>query len=189
MTAFSRFASVAFVLALAAAGGTVFYRYNEFRSAKAQVASDAGAVAEAYRGIAERTVFPLENSPSLSQDQRKTAGYVRDAHARLAEPGEPQSTVTDINALQVALRAYLRQSLASEELRALPETITLQQELSRDGQVRPLLDAYNNSAKAWNDIRTTTAGTMRAHVLGEDTEPLPFLRFDGEREFVNVVDL
>jgi hypothetical protein len=189
MTVFSKYASGAFVLALAAAVGVVLYQQNEIRSAKADVLRDAAAVAEAYRGIAERTVFPSENSTDLSQEQRKTAGYVRTAYGTLSEEKDLPDTVAAINALQVALIAYLRQSLASETLRTAPDTIALEQELGRDGSVRPLLDSYNTSAKAWNDIRETPAGTMRAHLLGENRDTLPFLRFDGQQEYVNVVEM
>jgi hypothetical protein len=146
-------------------------------------------LSSAYRAMAEQHVFPSENSTELTQDQRQSAARVRAGHSRLSEELTLHDKVGAINDLQLALVSYLRHSMFSPSFVDSTATHSLQQALGERGSVVELLQAYNETAKAWNVLGESGFGRLQGRLGSQSADLLPYLRFDGNKEFYTVISL
>lgn len=158
--------------------GTGLYRYASFAELEMNLEKETAAIFESYRALAMETVIPLAEEPTATDTQRSVVDRIAAIH-----PGStPEETVAAISALQTTMTSFVN---AGSVLSSDPRFIRLQQEMGERGSIREQLNAYNTAALQWN----RAADSFAASLLMRDTEPLPSLRFDGEKEFVPSVSL
>lgn len=176
-------------VALVAGGGFVIREQQEKSHVASLLAQQTDNVADAYRAMAEQHVFPSENSTELTQDQRKAAVLVRTMHSKLEQEMSIDEKVTAINELQMALIAYLRHSMFSPSFVDSTATLSLQQALGEQGSVVALLRDYNDSARQWNDLHESAFTRLQGTLLDQNDDMLPYLRFDGQKEYITVISI
>lgn len=176
-------------VALVVGGGFTVKEQRERSALAAQLETETDHMADAYRQMAEQHVFPSENSTELTQDQRRAAAHVRTMYSKLSEDLAMPEKVTAINELQMALISYLRHSLFSPSFVDSTATLSLQQALGEQGSVVDILRDYNDTARRWNDLHATAMGRLQGQMLGQDQDMLPYLRFDGNKEFITIISI
>lgn len=181
--------STAFVLVFAVMTAYVVVQQRTAAHLSRQLEEQTDAITQTYGHLAETQVFPIENSPDLTQDQRHSAARVRATLSKLGEDMEIGDKVVTINELQLALLAFLYHTTSSPEFGTSSGVAVLRHELGPNGRVRPDLDAYNQTARYWNDIRSRPLFTLQASLTPVDADMLPYLRFDGAQEFVPIITM
>lgn len=158
--------------------GTGLYRYASFAELEMNLEKETAAIFESYRALAMETVMPLAEEPSAIDAQRATVDRIAAIH-----PGNtPAETVAAISALQMTLTSFVN---AGGTFSTDPRFVRLKEEMGERGSIRKQLNAYNTTVLRWN----RAANSFAASLLMRDTEPLPSLRFDGEKEFIPSVSL
>lgn len=176
-------------VALVVGGGFTVKEQRERSVLAARLDTQTDEMAAAYRQMAEQHVFPSENSTELTQDQRKAAAHVRTMYSQLTEEMVMTEKVTAINELQMALISYLRHSLFSPSFVDSTATLSLQQALGEQGSVVDMLRGYNDTARQWNGLRASTMSRLQGQILGQEEEMLPYMRFDGNKEFIAIISI
>ncbi len=189
MTSLSKKLLVLFLLALVGGGVYAAKQQRSIASVQTLLEAQTQSIAGTYRVFADRHVFPSENSRELTQDQRKASVRVRAAYSKLSEGLSVVERVLAISELQVALISYMNASLSSSASRNSEAAQMLQKELGPQGSVREQLASYNDSARLWNAFQTTPSGALRGQLTGGDGNILPYLRFDGQQEYVSIIEL
>ncbi len=169
------------VLTIAAVGGIILQQ----RAAAAllhEADRRAREAADAYVAIVEEEIVPLVAAGHLSP-QRPAAGAALAARDVLRDDLPLAAVLRNISGLQMALWDLTNNP---------PPTgwpSDFRKRIENHSPVAGLLEAYNGAAIRWNRTLEGTLARLTASITGEKPQPLPFLRFDGQQEYVPVIQL
>lgn len=166
------------------------WQYVSFLRMQGALERETAAIADGYAVIIEQHVKPLEASHPLSDAQTK---LIRDMDTLSVALTEKKASIADtvqaISNLQRALTRFSTSAANSPVIAADPSFAQLQKEIGERGTIRSLLSDYNATAAKWNHGVQSELGSVVSRIGGSDRSILPFLRFDGEQEFVPVISL
>lgn len=174
-------------VALVAVAGFLGYQQWAMSRLHGMLEDDLSALLAVYRQSAEDNVFPAEYQAKLTPRQKDMVTGIRDTLQAAATAGSVRDGALLLQRVQVSLIDYANAfpdvSLPGDPVSAL------RTDLSEHGAPRPLLDGYNQHATLWNHKRSSYFGGLSASTLSEPADVLPFLSFDGQSAYVNVVQL
>ncbi|HVW66411.1 MAG TPA: hypothetical protein VHA78_01625 [Candidatus Peribacteraceae bacterium] len=178
-----------FALLVIAIVGIIAYAQYRQRALMADLTRETDAIAAGYKTLADRDLRPLAATHALTDGQ---SAAVQTVAQRMKDPAATQplaQKVADIHDVQMALVRFLRDVTPTQPFAQSAELADLQKEMGKDGRMRGLLDAYNQTAKEWNDTQSTGVTMLTSDILRKKSNPLPYLRFDGEMEYFTVIHL
>lgn len=176
-------------LAMIVVGGMFTYDQYQMHALSQKLITETTAIEKGYNDIVDQSVLPLANSPALLDIQKREISHMRSMRAELAQDQSVLKTVSLIHDLQLSLVLFI-QSIKPDQPFAESEPIAmLKQEMSENSHMRALLTAYNETAKQWNDRVQGHIGILSADVLQPTNELLPYLRFDGQQEYLTTIKL
>ena len=147
----------------------------------------AQKVDDAYRTIAREQAAPLRGA-ALDEQERLQLEAV-ELLAGKQPPEDIREHVRAIVALQVSLRKFREMLADNADAADRSEYALLERETGEAGDVRTLLQEYNDLAKRWNGMVQGQLGSLHASLRGYETAELPLLRFDGQEEYQTVIEL
>lgn|GEM_PF-6340364 len=172
-------------IGLATTAGIVWYAGNSSMSASAALIEErTQAIHDAYAALVQMHMTPLEQLMA-SSDLRyaDSEGMQRVQNALAAIPQTPvEAQVNGINLLQLELAAFTLRGATNPRLEESADFNEIQHEMSEAGDIRKLIDSYNDAVAGWN----TRIGSLWGSIVSTDKENevvLPFLKFDGSKEF------
>lgn len=177
------------VLAVAVTGGIVLYEQMVFRRLAAQLQAQADTISAGYQALATENLLPLAQEHDLTPAQERIAERIEETRAELAAAGTLEQKLQGISTLQVALVSFIKTVTADQTFVKDPLFVHLQKEMGERGDMREHLTAYNTSALRWNNSLQSEVGSLTSRLDGTERNLLPYLRFDGEQEFVTIVEI
>lgn len=179
--------SLALILAVTTAA--VVYQSFLFKRLSASLHRQADIIAEGYQTLVTDDLQPLQEEFPFTASQAKTAKRITDASTELAEAEALEDKLKGISMLQLSLVTFLTSVTAEQPFVKDGRLVHLQKEMGERGDMRELLRDYNTTALRWNNAVQSELGSLTAQVGGNGRSLLPYLRFDGEQEFVTIVEL
>lgn len=155
-------------------GGWFFTTQRQGARIAALLEQRTAALADAYRGMADTQVFPAEQSAELTMEQRETIAQLRQIYDGLSGNLSVSEKVNAISEMQSALIKYARQS---------PNEVALRDALGEQGAMTALLHDYNDAARQWNQRNVGFMGRLAGQVMPQTDDSMPYLRFDGFKDF------
>lgn len=177
------------VLTVAVAGGVIVYEQMLFKRLAAQLQEQTDTIAEAYLSLSTTHLLPLEERYELAQDQREAIERVESQMANLEAAATLETKLQHISLLQVGLVDFIETATVEQPLVKDASFVHLQKEMGETGAIRENLSLYNTLALRWNRALQSEVGSVAARMGGTSENILPYLRFDGEQEFVTIVEL
>lgn len=170
--------------------GVFLWQYISFRSMRGQLEEVTAAIAEEYIAIVNEDVLAIESAHDLSAAQTRLVKHLKEASLNLEqEDMSLESTTQAISDLQRTLARFSTSVSTSSDIASDPSFSHLQTQIGERGEVRELLSDYNAIAVRWNRGIQSELGSVLGRFDGSDRSILPYLRFDGEQEFVPVISL
>lgn len=166
------------------AGATVGYQYWLLQKLSAQASKQTQTIIEGYSTIVSEYIDP---QTEISNDQQAFAERIHAILADLPKATTLEEKLNGISNLQTELTGFVQATPVEKQHD--PAMKQLSQEMGERGEIRALLQEYNTTALRWNTTVQGNIGSVAASVGGIDQNALPFLRFDGEQEFVTEVSL
>ncbi len=180
---------VAVVATLAVTALIVGQNILSLRRLEGNLDQQSAAVAQAYARLSQTAVTALLQTADLSRGQREALEAIKE-RSRLAQASK---TLAERVARTVALRESFVAAIAllpeSTRVGQAQPSRSLRRAMGEASDLRPLLDAYNESAHAWNDRIASGMGGLTAALVVADVRPYPLLRFDGEQEYKTIIEL
>jgi hypothetical protein len=173
-------------VAVVAIGAFVTER-QRLRNLENTMEETAAAIIAEYTELAESHLFPLEEG-TLTTDQRAIMADVRADIAFFPNIPVLSDRVYRIQEMQRHMTAFVERA-TNARLRKNEHFLALEQGMGEDGEVRASLDTYNNAAKDWNVRMERRISQLTANLSGEDIRTLPYLRFDGLNEEVQIIEI
>lgn len=146
-------------------------------------------IAQGYKAITDRDFPMLVASRSLTKTQTDAVHAVALQESHLTAPLSLADKVDAIHHIQTAIVSFLQDVTPDQPFAQSPSMTDLQKEMGKDGQMRPLLSAYNQTAKEWNSRQSGGLRTLTSDILHQKGDLLPYLRFDGQLEYFTVIHL
>lgn len=166
----------------------LYNQYEERRIASALI-EETGKIAESYDGLIEKNIIALQDKGMFTMQQRTAVEHMQLARKQFGTEMLISERVSLIHQLQKGIIAFLQDLQPEQAFVNSAEVALLQREMGKNGQMRALLTTYNELAGQWNDHQHTLLGNLLASLPGQKTETLPFLRFDGEQEYLTTIHL
>lgn len=170
------------LIGLATVTGVVWYAgSSSMRASAVTIEERTGEIHAAYATLIEKHLTPLRQTGSLHAADTESMNAVETALAAI--PMTPvEARVNGINMLQLQLSAFAVQGASNPILKDSADFAEIQREMSEAGDIRTLIDSYNDAVADWN----TRIGSLWGSVVNRDAgndAVLPFLKFDGSKEF------
>lgn len=169
--------------------GVIAYTQVRDRSVMADLSRETDAIASGYKTLTDRDLPPLAATHALTKTQSGAVAQIIRQQDALEKAPLLAEKVNDIHAIQLAIVAFLQDVTPSEPFAQSAQLADLQTEMGKDGHMRGLLDTYNQTAKEWNDLQSNGIGMLTSDILQKKSDPLPYLRFDGQLEYFTVIHL
>lgn len=176
-------------LALAVAGGIVAYEHVVMARLTSTLDEKTGAIATGYIALVENNFLPLAETHRLTEPQRSLMQRVADTRRQLEEEAELEERIRIISLLQTALVNFIQTASPEQSFIKDARFIRLQKEMGERGDMRALLQEYNDTVLRWNNGMQSAMGSLLFSSGDGSRHLLPYLRFDGGQEFVTVVEL
>jgi hypothetical protein len=170
-------------------GGMFAYDQYVIRTLTATLTKDTTDIATAYGTLIDTNVLPLKAVGTFTQKQNAAVSHMTSTRADEAHEQTIAVRVSLIHDLQVSLIAFLQDLQPEQTFINSPQVATLQREMGKNGHMRDLLTTYNDDAKIWNDHQGNFFGSLSTMMPGSMVPLLPYLRFDGEQEYLTTIHL
>lgn len=177
------------VLAAMITGGVIVYEQMTFKRLAAKLQVESETIAAGYLALASENMLPLTQAYELTPTQEKIAERVKEDKAKLEQADTLEERLQNISKLQVALVSFIKSVTADQPLVKDSDFIELQKEMGERGEMRTHLTAFNTTALRWNNGLQSEVGSLAARIGNTSRNVLPYLRFDGEQEYVTIVEL
>lgn len=166
------------------------WQYASFMLLRGELEHQVAAIAEGYATIVREDVEPLQRTHTLNTAQsrlftqmQKTATLLADNHLSVEE------RIQAISNIQRELARFSTAAADSPDIVADPVFAHIQTQIGEHGEIRTLLSQYNDIAAKWNHGIQSELGSVLGRIDRTGRSILPYLRFDGEQEFVPVISL
>lgn len=177
------------LLIVGASVAVVTYHQYSMRALATELQEQTRVVAQAYQTVVKENVSPLKKTYELTRSQENIVTRIEALAAELQEETSAADTVHAISALQIALVNFIQSVPAEQPMAEDPLFMHLRHVMSERSPLSPLLTAYNSLAIRWNTNLQSNMGSLAGSISSDHRSLLPFLRFDGQQEFIPVVQL
>lgn len=177
------------VCAVAVGGGVIVYEQLLFKKLAAHLEEQTAAIAAGYGTLAVETLTPLKERQTLTTEQERLADRATNLAEEIDTPASLQEKIQRISTLQMTLVSFSKSAHATSDLANDPAFIRLQEEMGERGSLRGQLNDYNTTARRWNNSLQSDVGSVTMRLNGGNSSLLPYLRFDGEQEYVTTIQL
>lgn len=143
-------------------------------------------IADEYHSVIEPSRSALSRQPLLPV-QRERLERLPSLSAAMREARHTQARVDAINDVQLALSAFLGSVSSDDPLRTHPSFGPLARMMDERGDMRDTLDQYNQTAVQWNNAADSALASLT--MGSESGNLLPYLRFDGQKDYAPVIDI
>jgi hypothetical protein len=181
---------ILFVLACLVVGGGFLYEHLLFEKLSAELETQTKTITLGYNSLVTTEALPLSQRFELNTVQNRLIQRIKGLNEELKEDLPVASRIEKISALQTSLSQFVTAMPEGH-----PEIVTdasfahVQEEMGERGHMRPFLEDYNSLALKWNRGLQSELGSLTAGMREEGTGLLPYLRFDGNQEYVPVIGL
>ena len=182
--------------------GTVVYRTRAMTVLSGNIADQIQQIETAYGAMAKENVSAIEavfnmQEPNeegellqMTSEQQSLVRKIRSEHAQLIKEGKNDlQRLNTINRLQLSLHAFVRTFSSEHPLHKQASVVELRNNIGEKGTVRKILREYNANAKLWNNGIQSQVGSLTASVGDLGDSLYPYLRFDGQAEANQVINL
>ncbi len=157
---------------------------------QATLSEQTKAITQTYGTFVETRLTPLLASNNITTEQR---GLIVQLHgvtqALAAGTGSVNARIDGIHDTQTRLVLLLRSLETHQQGTNAPIASQLETLMGKKSEIVTQLDAYNETAQKWNDALSSRTNIIWASLLGAAEKTLPFLRFDGEKEFFTNIQI
>ncbi|MBU2213891.1 hypothetical protein KJ996_04630 [Patescibacteria group bacterium] len=142
-------------------------------------------ITQSYSDTIAQNAFDLRDVPDLSDAQRDLLGTIGKLKEELDTDVAIQERLSKIIETQQTLWKFVRADERNNFLLAEnPSFVALKEAIGERGEVRKILNVYNDTAKQLNALRRGRTASLTG---GGGEQPLPYLRFDGKLEDTRVI--
>lgn len=157
---------------------------------RGELEHQVAAVAEGYTTMVREDVEPLASAYDMNETQTHILTQMKNASALLTEGNlSIEDQIQTISELQRALSRFSDAVEHSPDIAADPSFAHMQMQIGERGEIRSLLSEYNATAAKWNHHIQSELGSVLERIDNSGRSILPYLRFDGEQEFIPVISL
>ncbi len=178
-----------FILAALTIGGMFAYDRYQLTILSETLMKNTATIVKGYEELVDSTIVPLQKNNTLTEKQALAAAHLAALRTTLANEKQISVVVSLIHDVQLSLVAFLRDLKPDQPYVNSAEVALIQREMSKNGKMRDSLNAYNETAALWNHRMQSGLGSLRADIVGNEGALLPYLRFDGEQEYLTTIHL
>jgi len=176
-------------LTLLAVGGVVVYEQVLLGRLATTLEEQTALIGAGYQSLITKNLNPLATEYEMDDQQRRVLKRIKEFSTSLETSESLEEKIQHISMLQVALVSFVKSVTAEQAFIKDPNFVYIQKEMGERGDMRELLSNYNTTALRWNNTVQSDVGSLTSQIEGSDRNLLPYLRFDGEQEFVTIVEL
>lgn len=146
-------------------------------------------ISAGYQSLITKNLEPLATQNEMNDQQKRILTRIDEFSTALETSESLEEKIQNISMLQVALVSFVKSVTVEQAFVKDAHFVYVQKEMGERGDMRELLRDYNTSALRWNNTIQSDIGSLTSQMDGSQRNLLPYLRFDGEQEFVTVVEL
>lgn len=157
---------------------------------RGELEHQVAAIAEGYTTMVREDVEPLETAYDMDATQTRILAQMKKASELLTEGNlSIEDQIQTISELQRALSRFSTAIADSPDIAVDPSFAHIQTQIGERGEIRALLTDYNATVAKWNHGIQSELGSVLGRIDSSGRSILPYLRFDGEQEFIPVISL
>ncbi|MEK7591294.1 MAG: hypothetical protein AAB489_03760 [Patescibacteria group bacterium] len=160
--------------------------FFSIRNLKTDIGEVTADIGDEYTALVTEHVVPLQENADLQPAQGRYLRDIQEAQRSMEHAKTLYEKVTAIQAMQRSSHVFLRS--VQEDQNTIRDDAHYQlfaRGMGELGEVRKLIEPYNDLAGQWNAKRSS----FLASITAGETEDLPLLRFDGSIPDIGVVKL
>jgi hypothetical protein len=165
----------------------VIYQQYVLNSLMAKLQEQVDLISAGYISLMDETIVSLQKQHNFTQAQDRLTERTIETREKLKTAETLEEKIQQIGMLQAGLINFTESAANDPAISKEESFLHLQHEMGETGDVRALLKEYNTTAQKWNGTLQSSMGALTADILNSDRNLLPYLRFNGDQEFVPVI--
>lgn len=176
-------------LVILVVAGVILYEKVILGQLSAQLESQTTEIAQGYQTLITDDLNAVARTNTLNDQQQRILTRINENSSALTTAETLEEKIQNISMIQIALVSFVKTVTADQPFVKDTHFVHLQKEMGERGDMRELLKEYNTTALRWNKTVQSDVGSVTSQIDGSKRNLIPYLRFDGEQEFVTIVEL
>lgn len=168
-------------------GGVVLWQRFSFGGLSAKLQQQTDTIAAEYTKLVESDVLGVARAHKLTAAQVRLVERMKSSVSAFSGSLSLQDKIQQISMLQAALVNFTQST--DSTLTSDPQFQHIAEEISERSSIRETLRSYNDTAARWNARIQSGLGSLTGQLDSVKRTILPYLRFDGQQDFVPVITM